>query len=293
MAELLPGLNDKVALRCLARAPRIYHTALRAVNKIWREVVGSKEFYTVRKQLNATEERTYLMRAMAVHLWGTLYSSSADRISLRTTHPQEWCEGRGLVTDAEVYDADADSWSRIATLPFALHTDIVCIWRNKLVVRGTILPEKRQYVFSYSPANNEWEEEKWLVNVFSSFKPLISMATGVTTKSDDSLLVGLAEHSYQGRVMEDYVSLVKVMKLDKNTVQWKALSKYRDEADEANCERSIDVAPPLFIFGLRDRILVMNHLEYEDMRMFKLVFSRGIAKLFVTCPSEWVSTMDT
>ncbi|MCO5585634.1 hypothetical protein L7F22_039569 [Adiantum nelumboides] len=369
MAELLPGLPEKVALLCLARVPRIYHTALRAVNKTWREVVGSKEFYIVRKQLGATEESVFLIKKFdkppnrlhsleidlktrkcckslfvndevtrdifnegfgcasighlviffggnsfsedhtpsgAVHVFNALsrtWTKGADMQCPRG----EFCygvidgklyvagghagQGRGVVTDAEVYDADTDSWSRIASMPLALYSDIFCVWRNKLVVRGLRIPEKTPYVFSYSPSNNEWVEQRWLLNVFSPFKPLISLASVVVTKSNDSLYVGVAENSYQGMHMEDYVSLVKVMKLDSNTLEWKTVSKYRDESDEANCECSIDVAPPSFFFSLRDRVPVMNHLEYENVRMFKLAFSKNLVKLFLTCPSSWVSTI--
>lgn len=366
MSELLPGLEDKVALLCVARVPRIYHSALRAVNKTWRETVGSKVFYIVRKQLGVTDESVFLINkfdrppsqlhcmeidlktrkcskalfvnnaitqdifnegyglASVGHLvlffGGQSFSENhtpSGTVHVFNTLSRKWTRGadmrcpRGgfchgviadklyvaggyggranvqVVTEAEVYDAEADSWSLIASMPLAMSLDIFYVWRNKLLVRGVV--DKKHYVFSYSPASNEWKEEKWLVNLLSSFKPLISRATGVISKRDDSLHVGFAEQSYLGRIMEDYVSVVKVMKLDNKTLKWKKLCEYRDETDEDSCECEIDVAPPLNIFGLKERVLVMNH--YDGGRPFKLVHLQDMVKLYLECPSTWSSTI--
>lgn len=58
--SLIPGLPQELALRCLARVPRVLHGKLRAVCKPWRKVVESQEFLDLRKQLEVSEDWLYL-----------------------------------------------------------------------------------------------------------------------------------------------------------------------------------------------------------------------------------------
>lgn len=57
--SLIPGLPDDVALSCLARVPRKYHSVLNCVSKRWRELVASEEWFSYRLNHHLEETRIY------------------------------------------------------------------------------------------------------------------------------------------------------------------------------------------------------------------------------------------
>ncbi|KAI3441798.1 F-box domain-containing protein [Psidium guajava] len=58
---LIPGLPDDVALSCLARLPRKFHTVLKCVSKRWRDIVCSDEWYSYRRKHNLDEAWIYAL----------------------------------------------------------------------------------------------------------------------------------------------------------------------------------------------------------------------------------------
>lgn len=56
MSELIEGLPDAVALRCLARVPFYFHPTLELVSRSWRAAIRSSELFKARKEVGSTEE---------------------------------------------------------------------------------------------------------------------------------------------------------------------------------------------------------------------------------------------
>ncbi|CAM6125481.1 unnamed protein product [Calypogeia fissa] len=57
--SLLPGLPNDIALQCLARVPRRCHPRLAMVCKRWKEMLLSREYYFLRKEMSLTEGWIY------------------------------------------------------------------------------------------------------------------------------------------------------------------------------------------------------------------------------------------
>lgn len=58
---LITGLPDDIALFCLARVPRKYHTVLKCVSKGWRDLVCSEEWRVYRQKNNLGESWIYAL----------------------------------------------------------------------------------------------------------------------------------------------------------------------------------------------------------------------------------------
>lgn len=61
-SQLIGGLPDDIALFCLARVPRRYHTILKCVSKRWRDLVCSEEWRLYRQKHNLDETWIYALR---------------------------------------------------------------------------------------------------------------------------------------------------------------------------------------------------------------------------------------
>ncbi|XP_074263315.1 F-box/kelch-repeat protein SKIP4 [Silene latifolia] len=59
--SLIHGLPDDIALFCLARVPRKYHTALKCVSKRWRDLICSDEWRDHRRKNNLGESWIYAL----------------------------------------------------------------------------------------------------------------------------------------------------------------------------------------------------------------------------------------
>ncbi|MFS8022517.1 putative F-box domain, kelch-type beta propeller, F-box-like domain superfamily [Helianthus anomalus] len=60
-SSLISGLPDDIALTCLARIPRKYHSLLKCVSRKWRDLVCSEEWYTYRQKHNLSETWIYAL----------------------------------------------------------------------------------------------------------------------------------------------------------------------------------------------------------------------------------------
>ncbi|KAG7994390.1 hypothetical protein I3843_01G056300 [Carya illinoinensis] len=58
---LICGLPDDIALLCLARVPRKYHTLLKCVSKRWRDLVCSEEWHSYRQKHKLDETWVYAL----------------------------------------------------------------------------------------------------------------------------------------------------------------------------------------------------------------------------------------
>ncbi|KAK1352852.1 F-box/kelch-repeat protein SKIP30 [Heracleum sosnowskyi] len=77
MSELIEGLPDAVALRCLARVPFYLHPKLELVSRSWRAVVHSAELFKTRQEVNSTEDFLCVCAYDPENLW-QLYDPLRD-----------------------------------------------------------------------------------------------------------------------------------------------------------------------------------------------------------------------
>lgn len=56
---LIFGIPDDIALSCLARVPRRYHSVMKCVSKRWRDLVFSDELYSYRRNHKLDETWIY------------------------------------------------------------------------------------------------------------------------------------------------------------------------------------------------------------------------------------------
>lgn len=60
-SPLICGLPDDIALICLARVPRKYHTLLKCVSRRWRDLVSSEEWHAYRQKHKLDEPWIYAL----------------------------------------------------------------------------------------------------------------------------------------------------------------------------------------------------------------------------------------
>lgn len=77
MSELIEGLPDAVALRCLARVPFYLHPKLELVSHSWRAAIRSPELFKARQEVCATEDLLCVCAYDPENLW-QLYDPLRD-----------------------------------------------------------------------------------------------------------------------------------------------------------------------------------------------------------------------
>ncbi|KAF4348267.1 hypothetical protein G4B88_002668, partial [Cannabis sativa] len=69
MSELIEGLPDAVALRCLARVPFFLHPKLELVSRSWKAVIRSPELFKARQEVGSTEDLLCVCAFYPENLW--------------------------------------------------------------------------------------------------------------------------------------------------------------------------------------------------------------------------------
>ncbi|ONK65028.1 uncharacterized protein A4U43_C07F32720 [Asparagus officinalis] len=88
MCDLIEGLPDAVALRCLARVPFCYHNQLQLVCRSWKFALRSHELFKVRCEVNVTEELLCVLAFDPENIW-QLYDPLRDRWLTLPVMPSE------------------------------------------------------------------------------------------------------------------------------------------------------------------------------------------------------------
>ncbi|KAM1707559.1 hypothetical protein ACFX13_000702 [Malus domestica] len=140
---LLCGLPDDIALFCLARVPRKYHTLLKCVSKRWRDLVCSEEWHSYRRKHKLDETWIYaLCRDKLDRLCFYVLDPNSSRRSWKLVHglPPRimkrkgmgfevignkvyllggcgWCED--ATDEVYCYDASLNAWSEASPLSTA------------------------------------------------------------------------------------------------------------------------------------------------------------------------------
>ena len=60
-SSIINGLPDDIALTCLARIPRKYHSLLKCVSTKWRDLICSEEWHLYRQKHNLAETWIYAL----------------------------------------------------------------------------------------------------------------------------------------------------------------------------------------------------------------------------------------
>lgn len=77
MSELIEGLPDAVALRCLARVPFYLHPKLELVSRSWRAAIHSTELFKARQEVSSAEDFLCVCAFDPENLW-QLYDPHRD-----------------------------------------------------------------------------------------------------------------------------------------------------------------------------------------------------------------------
>ncbi|KAI3934797.1 hypothetical protein MKW98_026205 [Papaver atlanticum] len=182
---LLSGLPDDIALFCLARVPRRYHTLLKCVSKRWRDLVCSEHWVSYRQKHNLAESWIYVLcRDKADRLErACLYV--LDPISLKRcwklvpSLPVQCLKRKGMAFEVlgnkvcllggcgwfedatdEVYcyDASRNTWDTTAPLPTARCYFACEALNEKLYAIGGVgsnLSDPHSWDM-YNPSTNSW-----------------------------------------------------------------------------------------------------------------------------------------
>lgn len=200
MAALIEGLPDAVALHCLARVPLNSHPAMRAVNRAWRSVLYSEEFFKLRDETGCSEEWLYVSARDPDNVWqafdpdsqcwytlpvlpslvqhlsnfgtaalgGKLYviGGGSDDVD-----PVTGDRGDIVATnEVWVYDPIGQVWHQRAPMRMARAQFACCVLDDHIVVAGGFT-STRQFVATaeiYDPATNRWEYIANLCQAMSS-----------------------------------------------------------------------------------------------------------------------------
>ncbi|XP_044502340.1 F-box/kelch-repeat protein SKIP30-like [Mangifera indica] len=77
MSELIEGIPDAVAFRCLARVPFYLHPKLELVSRSWRAAIRSQELFKARQEVGSSEELLCVCAFDPENLW-QLYDPRGD-----------------------------------------------------------------------------------------------------------------------------------------------------------------------------------------------------------------------
>lgn len=183
-AALIHGLPDDIALFCLARVPRKYHTLLKCVSKKWKELVCSEEWYACRRKQNWEETWIYALcrdksdRISCYMLDPTPRNRSWNWKSIRDL-PSECSKRKGMgfevigkrlyllggcgwVQDATdqvfSYDASINSWQKTAVMSTARCYFACEALNDKIYAIGGVGSNSSDPLSwdTYDPCTNTW-----------------------------------------------------------------------------------------------------------------------------------------
>lgn len=188
MPELIEGLPDAVALRCLARVPFYLHPRLELVSRSWRAAIHSTELFKARQEVGSTEEllcvcafdpenvwQLYdplrdlwitlpmlpskirqLSRFGAVSAAGKLFvlGGGSDAVDPQTGDQ----DGSFATNEVWSYDPIIRQWSQCASMLVPRAMFACCVLDGKIIVAGGFTTCRKSISHSemYDPAKNVW-----------------------------------------------------------------------------------------------------------------------------------------
>lgn len=189
MAALIEGLPDAVALQCLARVPLGSHPSMRAVNRAWRSLLYSEDFFKLRCETGCSEEWLYVSAREPDKVWQAFnpsfdcwytlpilpslvkHLSNFGTVALGgkiyvigggsdDVDPVTGDRGDIVATnEVWVYDPILRVWQQRAPMLMARAQFACCVLGNHIVVAGGFTTTRRFVATAeiYNPANDSWE----------------------------------------------------------------------------------------------------------------------------------------
>lgn len=188
MSELIEGLPDAVAIRCLARVPFYLHPKLELVSRSWREAIHSPELFKARQEVGASEDLLCVCALDPENLW-QLYDPLRDlwitlpvlpssirqlsRFGAVSTAGRLFVIGGGsdavdpLTGDQDgtfatnevwSYDPVVRRWAQCASMLVPRSMFACCVLNGKIVVAGgfTSLRKSISQAEMYDPDKDIW-----------------------------------------------------------------------------------------------------------------------------------------
>ncbi|KAK1266758.1 F-box/kelch-repeat protein SKIP6 [Acorus gramineus] len=176
---LLPGLPDEVAITCIARVPRLFHSNLSLVSRSWHSLLRSNPFFTVRSQINASQ-RLLLLNIVTTHIsfsqWYITDPSSTRPTNLRplppSPSPHTLCSAsvsigptlyllggslHGVAQNAVwVFDARVNRWSAGPTMATPRTCAAGAVVDGKIHVFGGCTKEEKPWAEVLEPGAGDW-----------------------------------------------------------------------------------------------------------------------------------------
>ncbi|KAF2325221.1 hypothetical protein GH714_025403 [Hevea brasiliensis] len=132
MSELIEGLPDAIAIRCIARVPFYLHPKLELVSCSWRAAIRSPELFKARQEVGSAEDLLCVCAFDPENLW-QLYDPLRDLWITLPVLPQKsdtfptlvlspllencgFTSCRKSISQAEMYDPEKDVWIPIPDL---------------------------------------------------------------------------------------------------------------------------------------------------------------------------------
>uniref|UniRef100_A0A7N0T3V9 F-box domain-containing protein n=1 Tax=Kalanchoe fedtschenkoi TaxID=63787 RepID=A0A7N0T3V9_KALFE len=188
MSELIEGLPDAVALRCLAMVPFYLYPKLELVSRPWQAAIRSSDLFTTRKELGLSEDLLCVCAYQPENTW-QLYDPLGDHwmtlpllpskighlanFSVVSTAQKLFVLGGGsdavdpvtgerygcFATDEVwVYDPVARQWATCAPMLVPRSMFACCVLEGKIIVAGGFTSSRRptSQAEIYNPEENTW-----------------------------------------------------------------------------------------------------------------------------------------
>lgn len=187
MSELIEGLPEVVALRCLARVPFYLYPKLEAVSRSWKSAIRSPDLFRIRKDLGGDEELLFVSAYEPENLWQLydpvvdqwmtlpLLPSKIERLSnfstVSTAQKLFVLGGRSGAIDVTgelngafatnevwMYDPMVRQWTLSAPMLIPRYMFACCVLEGKIVVAGgfTGIRSPISQAEIYDPETDNW-----------------------------------------------------------------------------------------------------------------------------------------
>ncbi|KAH7351889.1 hypothetical protein KP509_19G019100 [Ceratopteris richardii] len=208
----IPGLPDDLAIACLIRVPRIFHSLLRLVCKKWCRLLSNNYFYSLRYKLGMAEEWIYVVKRdrenkIGWHAFDPTYQLWQPLPPI----PSEFCEALGFgcavlsgcllflfggkdpitgsMKRVVFYSARTNKWHKAADMMRRRHFFASCVMNNCLYVAGGECEGSTHLLRSaevYDPNKNRWG---FISDLNAPMLPLVGVVHGAKW-----YLKGLSSH---------------------------------------------------------------------------------------------------
>lgn len=294
MSELIVGLPDAVALRCLARVPFYLHPKLELVSHSWRASIRSPELFKARQEVGSSEEFLCVCAFDPENLWqlydplrdlwitlpvlpskirhlahfgavstaGKLYvlGGGSDAVDPLTGDQ----DGSFATNEVWSYDPVSRQWATCASMLVPRAMFACCVLNGKIIVAGGFTDCRKSISKAemYDPENDVWIPMADLICTHNSACSGLVIGGKVHVVHKGLSTVQVLDNTGTGWTVEDYgwpqgpMAVVQgSLYVMNNGNIWKQEREVRKMVVSASeFKKRIDFA----MIGLRDEIYVIG-----------------------------------